>query len=442
MDGVVRGVSADRFGTQSVSLSHVSIAMIGVSHHDISLHDLDVVSRRTRSISQSMVRACYPDITGSVLLSTCNRVELYLEGPEITRSLDAVRSYVREQLDDEVPVSWLDYPRIDKEAARHLFAVTVGLESMIVGEHEIAGQVRQAASNARSEQTMSPALDRLFRSATMVSREVANTSSLGSAGRSLVSVALDLVERQVGPLAGRTALVIGTGSYARVIHSALERRGVADRLVFSASGRATEFAASEGLQRVTQIGLPEAIRASDIIISSSGAPHKILETDMLAECTEGRNSPLVIVDLALSKDVEESAGDLNNVWLIDLDAVSHHSPKEHTLALAVAHRAVADASEDFVAREFERTADNAIVALRRFAMDRVETEMERIERSKSEEVAKEIRESLRRVVRDILHTPTVRTQQLTREGRLDEVEHALQVLLGIDTRENDNRDNA
>jgi glutamyl-tRNA reductase len=313
---------------------------------------------------------------------------------------------------------------------------------MIVGEHEIAGQVRQAASTARTQQTMSPALDRLFRSASMVSREVANTSRLGSAGRSLVSVALDLVERQVGPLAGRTALVIGTGSYARVIHSALERRGVADRLVFSASGRATEFAASEGLQRVTQIGLPEAIRASDIIISSSGAPHKILETDMLAECTEGRNSPLVIVDLALSKDVEESAGDLDNVWLIDLDAVSHHSPKDHTLALAVAHRAVADASEDFVAREFERPADNAIVALRRFAMDRVETEMERIERSKSEEVAKEIRESLRRVVRDILHTPTVRTQQLTREGRLDEVEHALQVLLGIDTRENDNRDNA
>jgi len=420
----------------------VSIAMVGVSHHDVSLQDLDLVSRRTRSIAASMVRSCSPDIAGAVLLSTCNRVELYVEGSDVSRSVDVVRSYLREQLDDDAPTGWLESVRADKEAARHLFAVTVGLDSMIVGEHEIAGQVRQAASNARAEQTMSPALDRLFRNASMVSREVANNSNLGSAGRSIVSVALDLVERSMGPLAGRTALVIGTGSYARVIHGALERRGVTDRLVFSASGRVMEFAASEGGKRVTQVGLPDAIRSADLIISSSGAPHKILETDMLAASTENRTTPLIIVDLALSRDVEESAADLENVWLIDLDTVARHAPKEHTLALAVAHRAVEEASESFVAHEFERTADNVIVALRQFAMERVDEEMQRIQRSKGDEVAREVHESLRRVVRDILHTPTVRAQQLTREGRLDEVEHALQVLMGIDTRENVNRGNA
>ena len=419
----------------------MSIAMVGVSHHDVSLQDLDVVSRRTRSIATSMVRSCFPDIAGAVLLSTCNRVELYVEGSDPSRSIDVVRSYLREQLDDDAPTGWLESFRVNKDAARHLFAVTVGLESMIVGEHEIAGQVRQAASNARAQQTMSPALDRLFRNASMVSREVATTTNLGSAGRSLVSVALDLVERKIGPLAGRTALVIGTGAYARVIHGALDRCGVTNRLVYSVSGRATEFADREGGKRVTQIGLLDAIEEADLIISSSGAPHKILEADMLAASTKNRTSPLVIVDLALSRDVEESAANLENVWLIDLDVVSRHVPKEHTLALAVAHRAVEEASEDFVAREFERTADSVIVALRRFAMERVDAEIQRVQRSKGDEVAGEVHDSLRRVVRDILHTPTVRAQQFTREGRLDEVELALQVLLGIDTRENDNREN-
>jgi glutamyl-tRNA reductase len=415
--------------------------MIGVSHHDVSLQNLDVVSRRTRSIASSLVRSCFPDIAGAVLLSTCNRVELYVEGSDSSRSVDVLRSYLREQLEDDAPTNWLESVRIDKEAARHLFAVTVGLESMIVGEHEIAGQVRQAASTARTEQTMSPALDRLFRSASMVSREVATTSNLGTAGRSLVTVALDLVERKMGPLAGCTALVIGTGAYARVVHGALDRRGVANRLVYSVSGRATEFAESEGGKRVTQVGLPEAITEADLIISSSGAPHKILETDMLAMSTKNRSRPLVIVDLALSRDVEESVGDLENVWLIDLDVVSRHAPKEHTLALAVAYRAVEEAAENFVSREFERTADGVIVALRRFAMERVEAEFERVQRSKGEEIAQEVRESIRRVVREILHTPTVRAQQFTREGRLDEVEHAIQVLLGINTQENRKRGN-
>lgn len=409
--------------------------MIGVSYQDVSLPQLDAISRGSQGVAPSLVRTCFPDISGAVLLSTCNRVELYIEGLDAQLAGESARSFLHDQLGDDGSVDLLRTVRHDKDVARHLFSVTVGLESMVVGEQEIAGQVRQAVSVARTENTVSPALDRLFRGAAMVSRAIANTTNLGSAGRSLVSVALDLVERQLGPIAGRTALVIGTGAYARVIHAALDRRGVKDRLVFSVSGRAGEFADAAGGTKVSQLELVDAIRRADIVLSSSGAPHKILEADMLAQATRDRQTPLAIVDLALSNDVEKSAADLPNVWLIDLDVVGRHSPKEHTLALAVAHRAVEDAAEEFIASESKRTADNAVVALRKFVEAPVADEVERVRRSRGDDTAQIVHESVRRVIREILHMPTVRVQQLTREGRLDEVEHSLQVLLGIDPRE-------
>lgn len=417
----------------------VSLAMIGVSHRDVSLTQLDALSRGAQGVSPSLVRTCSPRVSGAVLLSTCNRVELYLEGPDSTLAGEAAAVFLREHLGDDAPAEALHTVRHNKDVARHLFAVSVGLESMVVGEHEIAGQVRQAVSAARNEKTVSPALDRLFRGAALVSREIANSTNLGSAGRSLVSVALDLVERQMGPIAGRTALVIGTGAYARVIHAALKRRGVEDRLVFSVSGRAGEFAEAAGGTRVSQLELVEAIQRADIVLSSSGAPHTVLETDMLASATKDRSAPLAIVDLALSHDVEQSAAELPNLWLIDLDTVARHSPKEHTLALAVAYRTVEEAAEEFIANEFKRTADNAVVALRNFAESPVAEEIERVRRSRGDDAARIVHESVSRVIREILHTPTVRAQQLTREGRLDEVEHALQVLLGIDPRERGHR---
>jgi len=311
---------------------------------------------------------------------------------------------------------------------------------MVVGETEIAGQVRRAAANARNDGTVSPSLGRLFRAATSAARQVSSSTGLGSAGRSLVSVALDLVEESEGPLAGRSALVIGTGAYARVVHAALQRRGLEERYVFSLSGRAHSFAETHGGHRVSQRELMDALGRVDLVITSSGAPHPILEADMLAAAVEDRPSRMPVVDLALTRDVEAEAADVPGIRLIDLELLSQHAPREHSEAISAAHGAVAKAAADFAALEAERTADGVIVAMRAMVHSVVESEIERTRRRLGEEAAELIRQSLHRVEQEILHAPTIRSRQLTREGRLDEVEHAVNVLLGLSVTHDSPRD--
>lgn len=410
------------------------VALIGVSHQDVTLPELEALSRRAEGVAPAILRTCSPDVTGAVLLSTCNRVELYVEGPDARRAADLARDFLAEHLAEDLPSHGLPDAVLDADAARHLFSVASGLESMVVGEDEIAGQVRRAVASARTERTVSPALERLFQGAATTARQVTATTGLGAAGRSLVTVGLDLVEQSEGPLAGRTALVIGTGSYARVVHAALERRGVEERMVFSLSGRARRFADNHGGEAIGQTALLDALSRVDLIITASGAPHPVLEADMLAAATADRSTPLPVIDLALTRDVEEEAYDLPAVRVIDLDLIAQHAPQEHGQALADARRTVLAAVDDFSAREAERTADAVVVALRSMAAIAADAEVERVRRRSGDELADQVHASVRRVVRELLHVPTSRSRELTREGRLDEVEHAVQVLLGLDVR--------
>lgn len=409
----------------------MSIIQLGVSHHEVELSELEALSRHAQSLPRLLLGAGAPHVNGAVVLSTCNRVELYAEGSNERELHHAARDFLTAHLADALPRTGLPEPRFNADAARHLFAVSVGLESMVVGETEIAGQVRRAAADARDNGTVSPSLERLFRAATAAARRVSSSTGLGSAGRSLVSVALDLIEETEGPLAGRSALVIGTGSYARVVHAALQRRGLQERFVFSLSGRAGAFAEVHGGLRVSQRELMESLSKVDVVITSSGAPHPILEADMLATAVEGRASRMPVVDLALTRDVEAEAADIPGVRLIDLELIAQHAPRAHGEAISDAHRVVAEAAEDFAALEAERTGDDVIVAMRAMVHAVVEAEVERTRRRSGDDASEIVRRALHRVEQEILHVPTIRSRQLTREGRLDEVEHAVNVLLGI-----------
>lgn len=410
------------------------VAVVGVSHHEVALPELQALSRHAEGLAPALLRECGSEISGAVVLSTCNRVELYVEGADAFIAAERARAFLVEHLGDDAPAHGLPPARLEESAARHLFSVAAGLESMIVGEDEIAGQVRRAVASARSERTVSPALERLFSAASSTARQVTATTGLGAAGRSLVTVALDLVEREDGPLAGRRALVIGTGAYARVVHAALERRGVDSRKVFSISGRARRFAENHGGEAIGQADLLDALADADLVITSSGAPHPVLEADMLARATQGRGRRLPIVDLALTRDVEDEAAALTTVRVIDLDLIAQHAPREHGEALSAARTTVINAVADFASREAERTADEVIIAMRRAVQASVDAEVDRVRRKAGDDAADQVHASLRRVAREILHVPTTRSRQFTREGRLDEVENAVLLLLGIDAR--------
>lgn len=403
--------------------------MVGVSYADVPLSVLDEISRSTRSLPSDLVIEPHAGVTGAVLLSTCNRVEIYLDAEEPRRAAEAVATMFarRVQVDVEVPT-----PRVGVDVARHLFSVAAGLESMVVGEDEVSGQVRRALQQAQEGRTVSSPLQRLFQGAAATSKRVSATTGLGAAGRSIASVAVDLVEEQDGPLAGRPVLVIGTGAFARVVHATVVRRGSQAPMVFSSSGRAARFVESHGGVAIDQAGLMDALTAAELVVSCSGAPHPILDAHTLRAVTSHRTRPLHVLDLALTRDVDDAARSLDAVRVIDLEAISAHAPQEHVDALADARALVNDAVDRFSARESERSADGVIVAMRAHVQALMDRERDRVQHRLPADVAAEVEASLRHFVGELMHEPTIRAQQSTRDGTTAAFEKSVRDVFGIE----------
>jgi glutamyl-tRNA reductase len=407
----------------------MGLALVGVSHHDVPLAALEEISRSTSSLAYDLVGEPHAGVTGAVLLSTCNRVEIYFEAEETRLAGDAVRRMFlkRAGMPIDAPI-----PAIGTDVARHLFSVAAGLDSMVVGEDEVSGQVRRALQKAREEQTTSSALERLFQSAAATSKKVSATTGLGAAGRSIATVALDLVEEGGDPIEDREVLVIGTGAFARVAHAALVKRGSRPPMVFSSSGRAHRFVDSHGGVAISQNDFMSALAKADVVVACSGAPHAILDMHTLAAVTEHRDRPLPVLDLALTKDVEDEARLLPSIRLIDLEFISRHAPEEHGVAVTHAQRVVNEAVEDFGAREAGRSADAVVIAMRAHVQELMERERTRALQRLAPETAAHVEESLHRLVGELLHEPTIRARQFTREGAIEEFESAVRIVFGIE----------
>jgi glutamyl-tRNA reductase len=390
---------------------------------------LDDISRTAATLPQDLVREPHAGVDGAVLLSTCNRVELYIDAEDTRRAADAVQKMFIKRLGTDLDVL---SPRVGTDVARHLFSVAAGLESMVVGEDEVSGQVRRALNRARTEKTTSSSLERLFQAASATHKKVTATTGLGAAGRSIASVALDLVEADGDPIADCQVLLIGTGSFARVVHATLVRRGSAAPMVYSSSGRAKRFVESHGGEAISTTGLIDALGRADLVVSCSGAPHAILDSTTLAAVTEHRTRPLPVLDLALTQDVEDEVRTLSTVRVIDLEFISRHAPAEHSEAMNRAQTLVKDAVNSFGEKEAGRTADAVVVAMRSHVHQVMDRERARAQQRLSPENAAHVEEALHRLVGELLHEPTIRAREFTREGMIDEFENAVHVVFGID----------
>jgi glutamyl-tRNA reductase len=405
------------------------LALAGVSHLDVGLPELEHASVHALDLSSELLMQHVAD--GAVLLSTCNRVELYLDAQDPERAVARASELLGTAI-----VAIPDLPsrlrrRIGDDVARHLFSVASGLESMVVGEAEVAGQVRAAIAEARREGTVTAPLDRLFGTASRVSRQVATTTGLGAAGRSVVSVALDLVEREHGPIAGRTVCLIGTGSFARISHAALRSRGAAELLLYSLSGRAARFAETHEGTVVAQSALADALIDADLVVSCSGAPHPVIDRAAIEQVTARRVRELPIVDLALTHDVEPEVRALAGVRVFDLADVAAHAPPAHGEAVQRA-RSVVDAAVDGFRRvEAGRLADPAIVALRERIAATMAGELERAERRHANQTLVAVTGALDRFANELLHIPSVRIRELVAQGRGAEAMAALELLFGV-----------
>ncbi|MDQ0616512.1 glutamyl-tRNA reductase [Arthrobacter globiformis] len=383
-------------------------------------------------------------VAGAVVLATCNRFEVYCDvapaaDPDITRkrvlhvisTCSGVSPYELDRALDCLTGTAM---------TEHLFSVGAGLDSAVVGEREIAGQLRRSLASAQEAGTASGALVRLFQAASRAAREVGSLTALGEAGRSMVSVALDVASSKLGALSklgrqdlsGLSVVVIGTGAYAGSTLALLAARACSAVSVFSWSGRAEAFASGRGATGLTSEDLPAAVRGADVVIGCSGRGPRLGSEDFRT-FRQGAAAPLVVVDLALSRDFEPEVGELPGLDLITLEHVRLASPREQTDVVRQAGELVRQAALRFVEDRQARLLDPAIVALRGHMQSVLADEVARVKNQHGcTATAEAVEFALRRVVRQLLHVPTARGRELAAAGRQDEYTAALETLFGLD----------
>ncbi|MFE4833232.1 glutamyl-tRNA reductase [Arthrobacter sp. NPDC056691] len=386
----------------------------------------------------SDVLANLDGVAGAVVLSTCNRFEVYCDvapgaDPDTTRKrvLDAISTC--SAVSPEELGRTLDC-LTGTAMTEHLFSVGAGLDSAVVGEREIAGQLRRSLASAQESGSASGPLVRLFQAASRAARDVGSLTALGEAGRSMVSVALDLALSGLGrrDLSGLSVVVIGTGAYAGSTLALLAARACTAVSVFSWSGRAGAFASARGATGLTSGELPAAVRGADVVIGCSGRGPRLSADDFLA-FGQGAAGPPVVVDLALSRDFEPELGELPGLDLITLEHVRLASPREQTDVVRQAGDLVRQAALKFEEDRLARLLDPAIVVLREHMQAVLAGEVAKVKSQHGcTATAEAVEFALRRVVRQLLHVPTSRARELAAEGRQDEYTAALETLFGLD----------
>jgi glutamyl-tRNA reductase len=258
----------------------------------------------------------------AVAISTCNRTELYLvvsdpvEAESTALAMLAGQAGIR-----PTGLASAIYSHRNCDAARHLYRVTAGLESMIVGEAEIQGQIKRAYDTALEQETTGPLTNRLFTAALATGQRVRTKTEIGQRAMSLPSVAGALAREQLGSLEGREVVIVGTGETSELAARALADSGV--RTVFVASrrrDRAVSLAKRYGGASVAFDELPEALERADIVVAATASPHLLLEARELAAVMNARgNRPMLLIDLAVPRDIDGSCGQIGGVSLYDID---------------------------------------------------------------------------------------------------------------------------
>jgi len=303
----------------------------------------------------------------------------------------------------------------------------------VVGEREIAGQVRRALSSAQDAGISTPALVRLFQAAAKTAKDVGAQTALGKRGMSIVSVALDLATelQDARSLAGMTVVLFGTGAYAGAAMAQLAQRGCTDIRVYSGSGRAGAFVESRGGAALDAATLPVALADAHLLLGCSGSDRQVSAGE-LARARHDGSPQLTVIDLALSHDFAPEIADLPSVDLLTLETVRQAAPPEQESTLVEAAALVADAATSFEQAQKARSLDHAIVALRRHTMAVLDDEIAKIRQQHGCSAATaEVEFAMRRMVKQLLHVPTVRAKELAAAGDADSYTAALEALYGI-----------
>ena len=410
----------------------MSVLVVSVSHKSTSvahLADLALDAPAAAKLADQLMTSEHIDEV--VVLATCNRTEIYASVSRFHGALDDATEALAERGDltvAELQTRCAVY--FDEGAVAHTFAVAAGLDSVVVGESQILGQVKNALTTAQSQGTVGTALNALFQQALRVGKRVQAETGIGSARRSLVSVAYRLLTDERGPLAGRRVLVVGAGAMAGLAARTAAAAGAEVTCVNRTLARAQLLADAVGGRAVPLTELGSALTRADVLVTCTGARTLTLTAADLAG-TPVRG----VVDLALPADVGADVAEAG-ITLVNLDrlVVEQHDPAS-AAEVEVARRLVQAEVTDFLGVRRAAQVAPTVVALRTMASDVVAGELRRLESrlpGLDDHERSEVQRTVRRIVDKLLHAPTVRVQELSSDPEAPDYAAALRELFALD----------
>jgi glutamyl-tRNA reductase len=301
----------------------MNIRVLGLNHKTAPIEIREKVSFSVDKLDRALIELqSRRDIRENLILSTCNRTELYAVVDDSSSVLDPLRSFLADfhGLDPRVFTPYL-YEKRDRDAVTHLFEVVSSLDSMIIGETQIFGQVKDAYVKARSLNTLGKTLGCLFEEAIRVGKKVRTQTQIGKGAVSTSTAAIELARKIFETLEGKTVLIIGAGKIGEMTVRNLHSRGVTTVLVANRTlHKAQELAHVFGGSAVSFDDLGACMRQADIIISSTSAPHFVITRDQAAEALRARNNePLFLIDLGVPRNIDPQANTLDNIYVYNID---------------------------------------------------------------------------------------------------------------------------
>lgn len=418
----------------------MSVLAVGLSHRSASVELLERTALPETALSKLLTDVVDAEhVDEALVLATCNRLEVYADVRKFHGGVQDITERIVEHTG--VPLEELTghlYVHYEDRAVQHMFSVASGLDSMVVGEQQILGQLRSALQAAREEGTVARGLGPLVEHALRAGKRAHAETGIDRAGRSLVSVGLDLAARSVNTLAGRSAVLVGAGAMSALAGGTLRRLGVGSLTIVNRSAaRAGRLASTLGGRAVSFDALGEALADADVAVSCTGAVGTVVSRELVAAAMRGRaDRPLFLLDLALPRDIDPEARAVAGVSVVDLDALRVVlEDAEVARDVEAARRIVTDEVGAFLARQRSERVAPTVVALRARAQEVVDAEIARLRGrlpGLDERIGREIDSTVARVVDKLLHAPTVRIKELAESPAGDAYADALRELFVLD----------
>lgn len=419
----------------------MSILVVGLNHKSAPVEVREKLAFNANNISTALSLFLHRYQTAeTVILSTCNRVEMYVSSLEGTLGVEDILSFFADfhkiALNEFSPYM---YHYKDDRAVNHLFFVTASLDSMVLGESQILSQVKEAYTTASMEESTGKVMNQLFQQALNVAKIVHTQTSIGKRKVSISSVAVEFAEKIFQDFSGKTVLVVGAGEMCELLLKHLYEEGARTIVVANRTfERAQEIANAFQGQAIKYELLGEYLAKADIIISSTSAPHYVIHVDQVKEAIRHRRgNPMFLMDIAVPRDIEPEVANIDNVYLYnidDLQSVVSQNIDERTREVEKCRTIVEEEVEHFMARLEEMKIEPAITLLRNHfhaigkeELDRLKPKLRNVANGDWEQVVY----TVERTINKLLHHPAKVAKQEAKNGGGYKYVEIIKKLFGI-----------